>query len=131
MIVLRIFECRLILYRPFLYYAIHRPTYAANWAAAHQYAEKAIAFCFQGLKIGCSPHRHHGTWFDLHITPTLAICVIAAVKCGTLAERIEPDWEQQIQVCIQRMRYWQDECPGITETIHILETLMGLQGPGN
>ena len=35
--------------------------------------------------------------------------------------RLEHNWKEQIQAFIQRIRYWQDECPGVTEAITMLE----------
>jgi hypothetical protein len=86
--------------------------------------DKAIALCFQGLTQSPSPHRHHGTFFELRTTVVFALSIIAVSRCDTLSPKLEHDWMVRIQVATRRLGYWQDECAGVKEAAGMLDTLL-------
>ena len=116
----RIFECKIWLYRPFLYYAIHSPVYSPNWNLALPFVDKALSTCFRAVAEGTSQHRHHGTFFAIRCPVAQSLCLIAASRSEAVRERLQPDWREQIEAFIQRSRYWEAECPGVTESIELL-----------
>lgn len=117
----RVFECKGWLYRPFLFYAIHHPAESPNWVVAQPFVDKAIATCLEGIILAPSPHRHHGTFFALRTSTANALCIIATARCPNLQGHLDHSWSNQINVWARRMRYWQDECPGVREAIRIVD----------
>jgi hypothetical protein len=120
----RFFECRLWLYQPFLYYAIHSSIHATHWEMVQPFVHKAIATCLRGLGQAPTTHRHHGTFFELRTVIVFALCVIAASRCDALSSQLEHDWKEQVQGAMNRMQYWQDECPGIREAVEMVGQLL-------
>ncbi|KAH8901557.1 hypothetical protein GQ53DRAFT_707923 [Thozetella sp. PMI_491] len=122
MVQARVLELRTWMYRPFLYYAIHSPRDAPNRNVSQSWEDKAVLCCFRGLRAWPILHRHHGTWYSLRATASVALCVLGAAKCGTIS--LPHDWRETMTACIDRLRFWEDEGPAMSRTIQVLESYL-------
>ena len=121
----RFLEIKCWLYRPFLFYAIHNPPGSPYWDTVQCLVKKAIKrhLAFAGTEPLL--HRHHGTWYHLRDIVANTLCLIAAYRCGTLNFLLPPEleWKHTVAGCIERMRFWEEEAPGLTRAIEILHRL--------
>ncbi|KAM9883608.1 vegetative cell wall protein gp1 [Verticillium dahliae] len=117
----RVYEIKTWLYRPFLYYAIHNPLGAPHRAMVQPLVDQAISWHLSGIRGEPLSHRHHGSWYGVRVAATCAFVVLAAVKSGKFTMPVGVDWRADIRQCIERMRFWEEEGPGITRAIQVLE----------
>ncbi|KAH6985338.1 hypothetical protein EDB80DRAFT_732121 [Ilyonectria destructans] len=126
----RFFEFKCLIYRPFLFYATHYSPDAPHQAVIAPLVEKALSLNIRGIQGGPHVYRHYGTWFHIRGCVTAALCVLAAVKSGNVAMVAEMDWRDMIRHLIDRLQYWKDEGPGVSQSIEVLETLMASMTAG-
>ncbi|TPX11446.1 uncharacterized protein E0L32_007865 [Thyridium curvatum] len=124
-----------LLYRPFLYLAIHSPEASndtSTGATLASFVEKALDICNQfhtGLSI---THRHHGTWYGLRVSAATGLILVAANMRGLITwtstldngEVQENRYGRAIRICIEKLRYWEAESPDIMRAREILEHLL-------
>lgn len=118
----RVLEINSWLYRPFLFYVIHNPPDSPSWDMARPLADKAILWGVRHFSTEPIPHRHHGIWYGIRSTVVTALCTIAAARSGAIA--MPPEWRATVFRCIERMRFWEDEAPGIARAVEILNHFM-------
>ncbi|KAG4436538.1 hypothetical protein IFR05_007976 [Cadophora sp. M221] len=130
-----------LIYRPFLYYAIHSVNSQTNWdlcSKVQSFVQKAFDACLAcETDIGMT-HRHHGTWYSLRESITNSLLLLAARAAGLIAfdfqasssPRPEVISDSQkylrvLRVCIEKLRYWEAEAPpDIALSRRIIEELM-------
>lgn len=111
---------RALLYRPFLFLAIHAPPRDdSQQKEVRKYAQKALNICVKNNSGYSITHRHHGTWYGLRESIAAGFMMFAAKMSGlsanneaffdgVLDDRV---YEHTIQACLQRLRYWEAESP--------------------
>jgi len=120
-----------LLYRPFLYYAVHH--HDRDSEVNHRIeplVQKALANC-AGCKAGVViDHRHHGTWFACRQITTWALLLLAARKSGLITwdqpwhgASVNMDFAHSFQVAIDTLRYWEAESPDVVRAREAIETL--------
>lgn len=111
---------RALLYRPFLYLAIHAPPRNdAQKMGVRKYAQKALNICVKNNSGYSITHRHHGTWYGLRESISAAFMLLAAKLSGVSNDdEVYPDvelsnqvYEHTLEACFQRLRYWEAESP--------------------
>ncbi|PVH85961.1 hypothetical protein DL98DRAFT_511047 [Cadophora sp. DSE1049] len=132
-----------LLYRPFLYYAIHSSQIRTHWdlnTRLQVFVQKALTIsvaCDTGTAI---THRHHGTWYSLRESITNALMLLAAHAAGLITVNLQPSLLPQVQgvddnqryartlrICIEKLRYWEAEAPpDIALSRRIIEELMAM-----
>lgn len=110
------------LFRPFLYYAIHRPANDPHRAAVQGFVDSAIKIARGTIGEGILHHRHHGTWFHLRNGTSAALSILAAHKCGHI--ELPPDWREVVRTQISVLEFWEKESPDITKAKDVLTTLI-------
>lgn len=120
----RALEIKAWIYRPFLYYAMHSPQHAPGRSLALPFVDNCFTCSYQVLSKHSIFHRHHGTWYGLRQTVTAALLLLGAAKCGTL--NVPADWRVVVQTGMSRMRFWEDEVPGVTRALGIVEDYYSL-----
>ncbi|KAI9167955.1 hypothetical protein HJFPF1_04098 [Paramyrothecium foliicola] len=118
----RALQIKMWLYTPFLYYAIHAPSEVPRQGPIWEFAEKAIAISYTTIVGEPTGHRHHGTWYHIMSIATCCLFIIAAVRRGNVP--VPKEWRKEVEGAIQRIRYWEDEGPGVTRAIHVLTTYL-------
>ncbi|PVH79103.1 hypothetical protein DL98DRAFT_461561 [Cadophora sp. DSE1049] len=146
----RILLIRRLLYRPFLYYAIHathQEQIPWDLASALQgFVQKSLATCLTCNTGTAITHRHHGTWYDLRESITAALMLLAAHAADlitiNLQSLLSPQTEalddnkqyaRILQICVEKLRYWEAEAPpDISRARGIIGELMsGMDGNPN
>ncbi|EKD14457.1 hypothetical protein MBM_07178 [Drepanopeziza brunnea f. sp. 'multigermtubi' MB_m1] len=141
----RIVEIRRLLYRPFLYYAIHAPHQVRmRWdltSTLKGFVQKCLAAHQAPAGIGLT-HRHHGTWYELCEAFSIAMILLAAHMAELItinfqslsspqqAEDLSDNqqYARTLQVCVERLRYWEAEAsPDIALARRIIEELLVTQ----
>jgi hypothetical protein len=118
----RVFTIRLSLYQPFLYHAIHSLDNNPAWDMVLPLAEKALTYAFYMMQSAPGLHRHHGTWLGIRTVITAILFVFAAVRCDAIFVR--SDWQEVACSCIDRLGYWKEEAPGVSQAIEMLESYL-------
>lgn len=128
----RYWGIRTLLYRPFLYHAIHstRRTSGNTSAVLEGLVQKAFDVCLE-FSDGCAmTHRHHGTWYGLRSSASTALMLLAANIRGLITWTSplcdsegaqENAYGRTIRVCIEKLRYWEAESPDIMRAREILQ----------
>ena len=122
MIRIRTIEIKISLYRPFLYYAIHYPADDPYRQLIQPFVEKALqhgSAHIRGLEVR---HLHHGTWYSLRTATAVALCIIAAAKCGFVTLPIV--WAEDVKTQITLLRYWGGEASDLTRAAVVLQELL-------
>ncbi|KAH6989939.1 hypothetical protein EDB80DRAFT_587984 [Ilyonectria destructans] len=133
----RYWGIRTLLYRPFLYHAIHstRRTSGNTNAVLQGLVQKAFDVCLE-FNAGCGlTHRHHGTWFGLRASVSTGLMLLAANIRGLITWTSplcdsegaqENTYGRTIRVCIERLRYWEAESPDVMRAREILQEQFSL-----
>lgn len=125
---------RALLYRPFLYLAVHsteRPN-ADTSVALEGFVRKALDACVELISGRTMTHRHHGTWYVLRASMSMSLMLVAASRSGLITQ-ISPQTDgvdqdniygRAVQICIEQHRYWEEESPpDIRRAREVLEGL--------
>lgn len=116
-----------LLYRPFLYYAIHVQANRWNPTTTLQgFVQKALVNCLAVNTGNAMTHRHHGTWYELREGVTTAMMLLAARAADLIPTTTV---EGPLQICVERLRYWEAEAlPDVARAREIIEELMSAAG---
>ncbi|KAL5313245.1 hypothetical protein ACEPPN_018978 [Leptodophora sp. 'Broadleaf-Isolate-01'] len=116
----RALEIKSWLYRPFLYFAIHHVPYDNLNPRLQSLVLKAIDSSIHWILLRPVRHRHHGSWYVGRLVLSSALSIIAAVKAGITAEKLN-DWRDIIREAILAMQFWEDESPDLKKGKEVLE----------
>lgn len=123
-----------LLYRPFVYLAVHSAERidTSTRAALEGFVRKAMDACVQFISGRTMTHRHHGTWYGLRESMSMSLMIVAASR-GGLIPQVSPSvdgvdqdniYARAVQICIEQHRYWEAESPpDIMRAREILEGL--------
>lgn len=111
-------EIRVQIYQPFLYYAIHQLCNSSHGSMVLPLAEKALFYSFCSMETFPARHRHHGSWYGIRFNVSTSFMVLAAVRSETLSVRA--DWRSLMASNVNRLNYWKDEAPGVSEAIEAI-----------
>lgn len=123
-----------LLYRPFVYLAVHS-TEGSNpdtRAAVERFARKALELCLRFISGRTMTHRHHGTWYALRESMSMSLMLMAASRGGLIpqisaqSDDMAQDnvYGRAVRICIEQHRYWEAESPpDIMRVREILEAL--------
>lgn len=127
-----------LLYRPFLYYAIHAQAHRWNpntTLALQGFVQKSLANCLAVNAGNAMTHRHHGTWYALRESATTALMLLAARAADlintTTVEGLNDiqQYARPVQICVERLHYWEAEAPpDVARACEIIEELMSAAG---
>lgn len=106
----RVISFRVLLYRPFLFRAIHSSVQDTTRQAAVPLAQQCLEGCVAGLK-RASLHRHHGAWYVARQSFAWAALLLAAAKSGTLI--LPEGWREALALADAHLGYWEDESPDL------------------
>jgi hypothetical protein len=120
----RLLELKAWLYRPFLHYAIHNPQDTHRRRLALPFVERALFYSFLIVQEDHTRHRHHGTWYSTRAKTSAMLCILGAVRCGTIT--VPGDWPDIVLSGISNLKYWELEAPGLQRSIQVLENLLHL-----
>jgi len=85
----RVLEIRSLIFRPFLYYAIHRPFNDPYRALVQPFVNDALEIARAIIENKKARHRHHGTWYLTHsklsLRPRL---IIVGSRCDPALRRL-------------------------------------------
>jgi hypothetical protein len=124
-----------LLYRPFLYHAVH---------STHSYGEattnslqlllhKALEACMWFNSGVAMTHRHHGTWYGLRGCTTSGLMLLAAQMKGFISwtapsgdgETLQnTKYGMAMHNALERLRYWEAESPDIVTARKLMEELI-------
>lgn len=124
-----------LLYRPFLYHAVHstQPAGEQKSALLRQYLHKALESCLwfdSGLAMTL---RHHGTWYGLRGCTMSGLMLVAAEMKGFISwttssgdggEQQDTRYGRAMHMAIERLRYWEGESPDMLRARELMEELM-------
>ncbi|KAB8223914.1 hypothetical protein BDV33DRAFT_199960 [Aspergillus novoparasiticus] len=127
----RFTDIKCLLYRPFLYYAIHHKDHKPESNQMFEpLAQKALSSILELTTTGAVYHRNHGTWFICRLTTTSALLLLAATKSGLIPrdQFFESScWGGEVgrsfKTCLDVLKYWESESPDILKARQIVESL--------
>lgn len=127
----RVLDIKSLLYRPFLYYAIHhRNSNPETTRIVEPWAQKALSTIIELTSSGPKYHRHHGIWATCRVLTSCALLILAAKKSGLISGGDAPQgsqlgWEytHSFQNCLETLRYWESESPDIARAREVVESL--------
>jgi hypothetical protein len=111
---------RSLLYRPFLYIAVHgSPSDDAQMMKVRTLTRKALEVCIINNSGHYITHRHHGTWYGLRESMSSGFMLIAAKLSGLVADSAVPTTGEiedhvychALEACLEKLRYWEAESP--------------------
>ncbi|KAE9373064.1 hypothetical protein N431DRAFT_336998 [Stipitochalara longipes BDJ] len=118
----RVLEIRSLIFRPFLYYAVHHPFNDPYRKLVQPFIDDALETARVIIETKKARHRHHGTWFALRSSTAEALCLIAAKRCGNIEMPL--GWRHTIQTQIDTLRYWEGESAELPKARELLITMM-------
>jgi hypothetical protein len=118
----RVPELRLLLYRPFLYLAIHQSPSWPHHTVIIPYVEICLDGCIKGALQGVQRHRHHGTWYVNRIVFSCALMILAAVKSRRVD--VPTTWQTAVHTAIAGLSFWEKEAPDLGKGRVILQTIL-------
>ncbi|CAO2658431.1 Nn.00g061540.m01.CDS01 [Neocucurbitaria sp. VM-36] len=124
MVQLRFISLQLLVYQPFLHYAIHNPNHARQHPAVRPMAERALSTCLRTIHDDNLHHRHHGSWLYTRWVITAALTIIASAASRTV--QTPPNWREVVCALIDRLRYWEAEGPGVARAVQLLEDMLSI-----
>ncbi|PYH84782.1 hypothetical protein BO82DRAFT_389805 [Aspergillus uvarum CBS 121591] len=127
----RYIDIKCLLYRPFLYYAIHhRTSDLESNQIIDTLAQKALKNILELTATVPFYHRNHGTWLSCRMVSTCALLLLGARKSGLIpAGNILRDshWEGEFghsfQTCLDILKYWESESPDIAKAREVIASL--------
>ncbi|KAH7399863.1 hypothetical protein BKA64DRAFT_642021 [Cadophora sp. MPI-SDFR-AT-0126] len=118
----RVAEIRSWIYRPLMFYAVHRPADDPNQILIRGFVQDSLEYALRGIESVAHRHRHHGTWYALRNGTSAAFRIIAAVKCGHLD--VPPGWQKVVLNHVSILKYWEGEALDLARARGILEKLL-------
>lgn len=120
-----------LLYRPFLYYAIHQQNSDSEISQIiGPLAQKALRNILELTTTGPLYHRNHGTWLSCRMIATCALLLLGAKKSGLIPGGISlqaSNWEGEFgcsfRTCLDVLKYWESESPDIAKAREAVELL--------
>ena len=116
-------KCQEVIYWPFLLECVgssHRdPT-------ADLYVSRALQNCVDRInnnKAGFY-HRHHGTWLLLRACSRASLQLLAANRCGQVADLLPQGWRAAVHESIDMLAFWADESFDAKECLSVLQELL-------
>ena len=135
-----------LLYRPFLYYAVHcgqQRSPELNSRLTHL-VQEALQVCLELSPGEGMTHRHHGGFYSVHEALAASLMLIAASKSGLVSwtgpstprDFASPDdghdnltqetrYGRAVRVSMDRMEYWGTENADAGRCLEIMRTLLG------
>lgn len=73
-------------------------------------------------------HRHHGTWYGLRQSIVNALMLLAAktignMDCTSPQHREQHPYDRAINVCVEKLRYWEVESPDAVAAREVIEEI--------
>ncbi|CAH0057491.1 unnamed protein product [Clonostachys solani] len=116
---------RALVYRPFLYLMIHKPSMTPlECDMIRPFAEKALDSPLRMTGLGPAYHRHHGTWLACRTYVRGALMLYAGIKAGLVAGNGLHEAKQGLETCLLTLKYWQEECPDFGRAIQLVELIL-------
>lgn len=129
----REFVIRSLLYRPFVYLAIHNPSQDhTQMFRVRSFAHKALSICMMARPSYSMTHRHHGTWYGLRESISAGLLLVASKMAGLIPDEAafphgeldDSVYMHLVESHIQKLRYWEAEAPSdIKRGREVLEEL--------
>ena len=116
-------KCQEVIYWPFLVDCVGN---SRRDPAADRYVERALQTCVDRIyknKAGFY-HRHHGTWLMLRACSRAALHLLAAYRCGQVADLLPQGWKAAVHESIQMLAFWADESFDARECLSVLQELL-------
>lgn len=100
----RVYYLYMLLYRPFLFIAIHSRDGPID-PCIHPFVQKCLKYCSEhtSSRVKTIKHRHHGTWFTARSLLSDGLTILAVVKRMNID--VPRDWPQQIQIIVFCLSY--------------------------
>lgn len=108
-----------LMYRPFLFTAIHEPNSCSP--VVKNLAEKALVNALRYLQHSHTSHRHHGLWLQLRHELREASLLLAGSRSPAL--RMPEGWEVGIAKALATFDYWSWEFPSCRTYADVILTL--------
>lgn len=122
----RYFDVQFLLYRPFLYYAIHNHDTGphSNQFLVQPYARKALETCLRRNDGVALFHRHHGSWYTCRSAITNVLLIAAAKKSGSVPLEPLADYQRAVRIAFLELAFWSDESPDLVRPRELLIDLV-------
>lgn len=124
----RYLDLQFMLYRPFLYYAIHNQGDTTpcrlNRYLVQPYAQKALKSCLRRNDGVGILHRHHGTWYTTRSAVTTILLIIAAKTSGRVPVEPLADYQRAIDLGMRELAFWCHESPDFRQPLNVLEIML-------
>jgi hypothetical protein len=127
---------RILLYRPFLYYAVHcaHDSSSSTSNLLEGFVQKALDVCLESNAGYSMTHRHHGTWYGLRMITSTGLMLLAARMSNLInwhspshnGEMQENEYARALRNCLEKLRYWEAESSDIAQACKIIEELLGM-----
>ena len=111
----RLYYLYMLLYRPFLFIAIHSGD-GPNDLRIDPFVQKCLKYCSEhtSSRVKAIKHRHHGIWFTTRSLLSDGLTILAVVKRMNID--VPRDWPQQIQVIVPYLSYWEAKAPDLLKS---------------
>jgi hypothetical protein len=110
MIRARMLEIKSWIFRPFLFYAVHRGPDDIQQAIVKPLVDQAIVHNIRLIESSSIRHQHHGIWYTCRVSASAALAILAAVRSGHI--QVPLGWEDSIQLAIETLVVWEPNAPG-------------------
>ncbi|KAK5199920.1 hypothetical protein LTR92_000461 [Exophiala xenobiotica] len=123
-----------VVYRPFLYFAIHHPHDQSfeTEQLIRPLIRKGLANLVEATLNLSVEHRHHGTWLKCRGVATFALVLLATKRGGLFPDdananyqHIDPDFsvDRSVQKCVDGLKLWERESPDIAKAVEVIQSL--------
>lgn len=120
----RILELKCLIYRPFLYHAVHSTMNDREQAEISPFVEKGLSCHFLAITIGYLHYRNHITYYHFRTSTASALCIMAIVKSRKVNTVHEMDWRGGVEGLIKKIRYWEDQAAMAGRCADVLEAVV-------
>ena len=120
----RLYYLYMLLYRPFLFIAIHSGD-GPNDPRIDPFVQKCLKYCSEhtSSQVKAIKHRHHGIWFTARSLLSDGLTILTVVERMNID--VPRDWPQQIQVIVSYLSCWEAEAPDLFKASLVLQAGLG------
>lgn len=126
----RYLDLQFLLYRLFLYHAIHNQdnNSCSNGFPVQQYAQKALRTCLR-LNDGVALfRRHHGTLNTCRSVITNILLIAAAKESGRVPLEPMAEYQRAARIAMLELAFWSCESPDLVRSREVLGELVSRLG---
>jgi hypothetical protein len=119
---LRVLEIKCYLYRPLLFFAIHKPLNEVDMPLIQSSVNDAIGHELEMIRSNATTHRHHGTWYTCRGAMSSVFAIAAVLKSRRI--NVTAEWADVLGLAAATLNFWEQEAADLAKGKMIVSDLL-------